>query len=80
MRLEHRPGIACGFQHTAFKTDFLAQVFRASSDSSPADAKVLLRQDGGFDGAHLLFLQARKRWTAMGRSFDFITVEPAQAE
>jgi hypothetical protein len=68
--------LRAGSQHTAFETDyFLARVFPRIERLVPADAKVLLRQDSGFDGAHLLFLQAEEkaRWTAMGRSFDFIT-------
>lgn len=69
-----------GKQHSAFETDyFLERVFprldRLVAGRCPADAKVLLRMDSGFDGAHLLFMQAeeRDRWAGQGRSFDFIT-------
>lgn len=72
--------LRAGKQHSAFETDyFLERVFprmdRLVSQRCPADTKVLLRMDSGFDGAHLLFMQAleRDRWTAQGRSFDFIT-------
>ena len=53
--------LRAGSQHTAFETDyFLARVFPRIERLVPADAKVLLRQDSGFDGAHLLFLQAEE--------------------
>lgn len=72
--------LRAGKQHSAFETDyFLERVFpridRLVARRCPADAKVLLRMDSGFDGAHLLFMQAeeRDRWANLGRSFDFIT-------
>lgn len=68
--------LRAGSQHSAFETDyFLERVFARIERLVPADSKVLLRQDSGFDGAHLLFMQAEEkdRWSAKGRSFDFIT-------
>lgn len=72
--------LRAGKQHSAFETDyFLERVFpridRLVARRCPADAKVLLRMDSGFDGAHLLFMQAEEqdRWAGQGRSFDFIT-------
>jgi hypothetical protein len=72
--------LRAGKQHSAFETDyFLERVFprieRLVSQRCPADARVLMRNDSGFDGAHLLFLQAdeKDRWAARGRAFDFIT-------
>jgi len=69
-----------GKQHSAFETNyFLERVFpridRLVAQRCPADAKVLLRKDSGFDGAHLLFMQAaeKERWANLGRAFDFIT-------
>lgn len=68
--------LRAGKQHSAFETDhFLERVFPRLERLCPADARLLLRQDSGFDGAHLLFLQAveKERWAALGRTFDFIT-------
>jgi len=68
--------LRAGSQHSAFETDyFLERVFPRIERLAPAEAKVLLRQDSGFDGAHLLFMQAEEkdRWATKGRSFDFIT-------
>lgn len=68
-----------GKQHSAFETDyFLERIFpridRLVAHRCPADARVLLRMDSGFDGAHLLFMQAdeKDRRAGQGRSFDFI--------
>jgi len=68
--------LRAGSQHSAFETDyFLERVFPRIERLVPADSKVLLRKDSGFDGAHLLFMQAqeKERWVARERSFDFIT-------
>ena len=68
--------LRAGSQHSAFETDyFLERVFPRIERLVPAEGKVLLRKDSGFDGAHLLFLQAEEkdRWATQGRSFDFIT-------
>ena len=68
--------LRAGSQHSAFETDyFLERVFPRIERLAPVDSKVLLRKDSGFDGAHLLFMQAQEkdRWAANGRSFDFIT-------
>lgn len=72
--------LRAGKQHSAFETDyFLERVFpridRLVAQRCPTDAKTLLRMDSGFDGAHLLFMQAIEaaRWAGQGRSFDFIT-------
>lgn len=72
--------LRAGRQHSACETDtFLERVFpridRLVAQRCPADTKVLLRKDSGFDSAHLLFMQAEEkgRWAALGRSFDFIT-------
>lgn len=72
--------LRAGSQHSAFEADrFLERIFprieRLVTQRCPAEAKVLLRQDSGFDGAHLLFMQAaeKDRWAGKGRSFDFIT-------
>ncbi len=68
--------LRAGSQHSAFETDyFLERVFPRIERLAPADSKVLLRKDSGFDGAHLLFMQAEEkdRWASKGRSFDFIT-------
>lgn len=68
--------LRAGSRHSAFETDhFLERVFPRIERLAPADSGVLLRQDCGFDSAHLLFLQAQEkdRWAALGRSFDFIT-------
>ena len=46
--------VRVGSQHSAFEADdFLERVFPRIERLVPADAKVLLRQDSGFDGAHL---------------------------
>lgn len=68
--------LRAGKQHSACGTDnFLERVFPRLERLCPKEAKVLLRQDSGFDSAHLLFLQAaeKERWASLGRSFDFIT-------
>lgn len=68
--------LRAGSQHSACETDhFLERVFPRIERLCPPEAKVLLRKDSGFDGAHLLFMQAQEkdRWAAQGRSFDFIT-------
>lgn len=68
--------LRAGSQHSAFETDyFLERVFPRIERLAPADSKVLLRKDSGFDGAHLLFMQAEEkdRWATKGRIFDFIT-------
>lgn len=68
--------LRAGKQHSACETDyFLERVFPRIERLCPKEAKALLRKDSGFDGAHLLFMQAEEkaRWAALGRSFDFIT-------
>ena len=70
--------VRAGSQHSSFEADgFLQRIFprieRLVTQRCPAEAKVLLRQDSGFDGA--LFMQAaeKDRWASQGGSFDFIT-------
>jgi hypothetical protein len=72
--------LRAGCRHSAFETDyFLERIFarieRLVAPRCAAETKVLLRQDSGFEGAHLLFMQAaeKDRWASKGRSFDFIT-------
>jgi hypothetical protein len=69
--LELRPGK----QHSALETEyFLERVFPRVARLVPADAKVLVRDDSGFDSACLLFAHAdeRDRMAAQERSFDYI--------
>ncbi len=68
--------LRAGTQHSAFETDyFLERIFPRIERLCPVDAKVLLRDDSGFDSARLLFMKAeeKERWAKMGRSFDFLT-------
>ena len=69
--LELRPGK----QHSALETGyFLERIFPRVARLVPADARVLVRSDSGFDSAGLLFAQAeeRDRMAAQGRSFDYL--------
>ena len=63
--------LRAGSRHCAF----VPRIERLVAHRCAAETKVLLRQDSGFDGAHLLFMQAaeKDRWARKGRSFDFIT-------
>lgn len=68
--------LRAGSHHSALETEyFLERTFPRLERLCPQDAKVLWRDDSGFDSARLLFAKAteRDRWAALGRSFDFIT-------
>lgn len=70
--LELRPGV----QHSASETHYtLERLFLRVERLVAPDRPVLLRDDSGFDSARLLFAKAEEkdRWTALGRSFDFLT-------
>ena len=64
---------------TAFERLTTSASFSAHLRLVPADAKVLLRQDSGFDGAICCSLQAEKART-MGELWFHHQMEPAQAE
>lgn len=69
--LELRPGK----QHSALETEyFLERVFPRVARLVPNDAKVLVRDDSGFDSACLLFAHAeeRDRMASLGRCFEYI--------
>lgn len=68
--------LRAGSHHSARETGyFLERAFARLERLCPQDAKLLWRDDSGFDSARLLFAKAaeRDRWAAQGRSFDFIT-------
>lgn len=68
--------LRAGTHHSAFETEhFLERAFPRLERLCPKDAKVLWRDDSGFDSARLLFAKAqeRERWASLGRSFDFLT-------
>jgi hypothetical protein len=67
--------LRAGTQHSAFETNyFLERVLERLERLCATHHRVLMRQDSGFDSVQLLFMQAaeKERWSAMGRSFDFI--------
>ena len=69
--LELRPGK----QHSALETEyFLERVFPRVARLVPNDAKVLVRDDSGFDSACLLFAHAeeRDRMASLERCFEYI--------
>lgn len=68
--------LRAGSHHSALETEyFLERTFPRLERLCPTDAKVLLRDDSGFDSARLLFAKAaeRERWAGLGRSFDYLT-------
>ncbi len=69
--LELRPGK----QHSALETEyFLERVFPRVARLLPDDAKVLVRDDSGFDSACLLFAHAeeRDRMACLERCFEYL--------
>ncbi|MCP5319671.1 MAG: IS1380 family transposase [Pseudomonadales bacterium] len=68
--------LRAGSHHSALETEyFLERAFPRLERLCPTDAKVLWRDDSGFDSVRLLFAKAaeRERWAALGRSFDYLT-------
>jgi hypothetical protein len=68
--------LRAGSHHSALETEyFLERAFPRLERLCPVDAKVLWRDDSGFDSARLLFAKAaeRQRWAGLGRSLDFLT-------
>jgi hypothetical protein len=68
--------LRAGSHHSALETEyFLERVFPRLERLCAKEAKVLWRDDSGFDSARLLFVKAaeRDRLAERGRSFDFIT-------
>ena len=68
--------LRAGSHHSALETEyFLERGFPRLQRLCPPDARVLWRDDSGFDSARLLFAKAaeRDRWARLGRSFDFLT-------
>lgn len=68
--------LRAGSHHSALETDyFLERTFPRLERLCSKQAKVLWRDDSGFDSTRLLFAKAneRDRWAGLGRSFDFIT-------
>lgn len=68
--------LRAGAQHSASETEyFLERTFPRLERVCAPDAKVLWRDDSGFDSARLLFAKAaeRERWAGLGRSFDYLT-------
>jgi hypothetical protein len=67
--------LRAGTQHSAFETHYhYERVFERLQRLCPAQARVLMRADSGFDSVQLLFMQAAEkgRWAGLGRSFDYI--------
>jgi len=65
-----------GSHHSAFESEyFLERTFPRLERLCSKDARVLWRDDSGFDSARLLLAKAleHERWREMKRSFDFIT-------
>jgi hypothetical protein len=68
--------LRAGTHHSALETEyFLERTFPRLARLCSKEAKVLWRDDSGFDSARLLFakVQERDRWAGLGRSFDFLT-------
>jgi hypothetical protein len=68
--------LRAGSHHSALETEyFLERAFPRLQRLCPQDARVLWRDDSGFDSVRLLFAKAaeRDRWAAQGRAFDVLT-------
>lgn len=68
--------LRAGSHHSALETEyFLERTFPRLARLCRKEARVLWRDDSGFDSARLLFAKARERerWASLGRSFDFLT-------